>query len=298
MKYPEKPAVVQIETTINCNANCSFCPQKNARRRPRLMEETLFRSIVDQTRGMGILYRPFLLGEPFADPRMVEFIRYINEDETAKVDLDTNGGMLKEETAKRLLDCRIEEIRFSVDGLEDDTYKSRRGMNRAPVYENILRFLEMNARRDNPIKTRVRMIHIPGKEEEESEYKKFWQDKVDEVVITDEYRYPWDGQEEPVLLPCLKVRGQMFFYVDGTVPLCCWDTMERSCMGDAKKESVMEIWKGQRMDAHRKLLDAGRRDVITLCSRCDAYMHYDFSKEGFTGPAPDNEISELNEYIG
>jgi hypothetical protein len=83
----------------------------------------------------------------------------------------------------------------------------------------------------------------------------------------------------------------MFFYVNGHVPLCCWDTDERSFLGDASTQNVMDIWSGKTIQAHRKILDAGRRDVLQLCSRCDAYKNFDFKKEGFLAPAPDGEIS-------
>ncbi len=40
----------------------------------------------------------------------------------------------------------------------------------------------------------------------------------------------------------------------------------------------MEIWESYAANCLRDVLDDGRRDLIHLCSRCNAYQNYDFSK--------------------
>ena len=85
--------------------------------------------------------------------------------------------------------------------------------------------------------------------------------------------------------PCLKILDEMFFYTDGTAPLCCWDSAGRGLVGDVKKENVLEIWNGTTMRALRDLLNRGRRDLIHLCSRCDAYADVRFV--GFDAEAPE-----------
>ena len=47
------------------------------------------------------------------------------------------------------------------------------------------------------------------------------------MIITPLYAWPWSGQTKPVLKPCLKILDEMFFYTDGTSPLCCWDEAGR-----------------------------------------------------------------------
>ncbi len=102
------------------------------------------------------------------------------------------------------------------------------------------------------------------------------------------YQWPWSGQTEAVQKPCLKILDEMFFFTDGTAPLCCWDDSGRGRVGDVKTHSVLEIWNGPEMHAMRALLNRGRRDLITLCSRCDAYKDIRFV--GFD--AADSRASE------
>jgi len=275
--YPYKnvPEYIQIETTIVCNANCDFCTQKKVTRRPVLMEDKVWKKIIDDTRGLGITYRPFLLNEPFADARMLYICKYIKQDKTAKIEFNTNGSLLTPEKTDELLKIGLDIMRFSIDGFYEEKYNERRkGLDFKMVVKNAEYFC--NKAKSYNVLTDVRMIGFPGTEEEQKLFRDKWSKIANKVEVTSLYRYPWEGQTEPVLKPCLKVRKEMFFYVDGTATLCCWDTNERALIGDVKKQKVLDIWNGELTKKYRTLLDNGERDKINLCSRCDAYKDLTF----------------------
>ena len=81
-----------------------------------------------------------------------------------------------------------------------------------------------------------------------------------------------------MLKPCLKILDEMFFYTNGNATICCWDVHERAVIGNVHEQTIEEIWQGYAARHLRALLDDGRRDLIHLCSRCNAYKGYDFSK--------------------
>jgi len=277
-KYAKTPEIIEIETTIMCNASCWFCPQKNSLREPKYMEERVWKKIIDDTRGIGAIYRPFLLNEPFADKRMTEVVKYIKEDPTAKVEFNTNGSMLTPKVTDRLLEIGVDAMRFSVDGFYRTTFDESRGISYDKVYKHVAYFLEQSKKVSYPILTEVRMIKLPGTEQERVEFKAYWeQHNPDSILFTDLYSYPWENQTESTKLPCLKIEKELFFYVDGTATLCCWDSIGRQIIGDVKEENALDIWNGEEMARCRELLDAGNRDQLTLCSRCDAYQQVDFS---------------------
>lgn len=274
--YENHPRSIQIETTIVCQAKCYFCPQNNVTRQPKFMEWTVLEKILTETQGLGITYRPFILNEPFADKRMVEIVKLIKRDPTAKVEFNSNGEMVTPKTAEALLEAGVDVMRFSVDGISEKTFDETRGISFKKVYENVQHFLKLTQLMQNPPLTEVRMIKLPGTEEEQKLYLDFWKSKGAQVVFTDLYRYPWQGQTESVLKPCFKILDEMFIYVSGEVTLCCWDSHERAVVGDVKKENVLDIWNGPQLRKYRDLLADGRRDLINLCSRCDAYKNVDF----------------------
>ncbi len=282
-QYASTPTYVEIETTIMCNATCWFCPQKNTLRTPKYMEDWVWKKIIDDTRGIGAVYRPFLLNEPFADKRMPAIVEYIKQDSTAKVEFNTNASMLTPKVTDKLIRTGVDVMRFSIDGFYRSTFDESRGISYDKVYEHVQYFLQQAKQADYPIQTEVRMIKLPGTDAEQKEFEAYWQEfEPDNIIFTDLYSYPWEGQTGPTNVPCLKIEKELFFYVDGTATLCCWDSTGRQLIGDVKTENALDIWNGQEMSRCRSLLDAGERDKLELCSRCDAYDQVDFSEwQGF-----------------
>lgn len=281
---PEHPDFIQIETTIACNAECPFCSHRTLTRRPRRMEDWVWKKIVDETRGLGITYRPFLINEPLADMRLGEIMRYIRRDPTARIELNTNGEMMKKQRAEEILDAGVDVIRFSIDGHSRETFeKSRVGLDFDTTVYRTARFIRMARERGGAGRIEVRMIDLPENRHEHEAFVEFWTKAgADEVLVTEYYNWPWEPGVEAVALPCKKVLREMFFYVNGKATLCCWDAHERAVIGDVRTTHVLDIWKGEINRRYRALLAEGRRREILLCSRCEAYRHHTF--EGFPPP--------------
>ena len=94
------PKIIQFETNLICNSKCDFCPQQDAVRKLKVMPPETWKKIIDESRNKGITYRPFMVNEPLADKRIIEIIRYIKKDKTAKVELNSNGGLLTGEMGR------------------------------------------------------------------------------------------------------------------------------------------------------------------------------------------------------
>lgn len=274
------PEIIQIETNIACNAECPFCPQKSLRRRPHRMSDDVWMKIIDDTRGLGITYRPFLINEPLSDKRMGKIMQYIRKDETARIEINTNGELMTEEMAEEILDAGIDVIRFSIDGFSEETFsQSRVGVNYERTVERTLQFLKTAKKSGGAGRIEVRMIDMPINRHEHDAYKKFWSGHGGIPIVTHFYRWPWEPGVKRAMLPCMKVLREMFFFVNGKATLCCWDSHERGVIGDVTKQDVLDIWNGAINQHYRKLLAAGQRDRILLCSRCEAYKDLQF--EGF-----------------
>ncbi len=272
------PKIIQIETNILCNGGCDFCPQKDAIRETKIMPNEIWQKIVDESRGKEIIYRPFMVNEPLTDKRLSEIIRYIKQDETAKVELNSNGGLLTEEWGVELIEAGVDIIRFSVDGFSKDSYrKSGRGDDYEQIFENINNFIELKKRMKSDVIIFARMIDMDINKNEQKDFLEYWEQRADNAVIVPLYQWPWTGQEKPVMKPCPKIREEMFFMTDGTAVLCCWDNLKKGATGNINEATVEEIWNGELNTKYRGLLNEGKRDEIPLCSKCDGYEHYDFS---------------------
>jgi wyosine [tRNA(Phe)-imidazoG37] synthetase (radical SAM superfamily) len=281
---PDHPSFIQIETTLACNAECPFCSHATLTRRPRRMEDWVWKKIIDETRGLGITYRPFLINEPLADHRLADIMRYIRKDPTAKVELNSNGELMKEERARELLDAGLDIIRFSIDGFSEETFsRSRVGLDYHLTVQRVARFIEIAREMGSTAHIEVRMIEMDYNRHERDAFVDFWTNAGAFTVITDLYTWPWEPGVKPVQLPCKKVLKEMFFFVNGKATLCCWDSHERGVVGDVTKEHVLDIWRGDLNRRYRDLLAQGRRQELLLCSNCEAYKGHHFA--GFPAPA-------------
>lgn len=278
--FPEK---IQIETTVICPSKCNFCPNKEMKRSPVYMQDQVWKKIIDETRGRGIIYRPFLINEPFMDERMPEIIRYIKQDKTAKVEFNSNGNLRDTIKIKDLMGAGIDWLRFSIDAFSQDAFaKTGRSGDIEKIKRNVIKFIEEKARLKSDCVIEVRMIDMESTKHEQKDFIEFWGQYADKVTFTSSYTWPWSGQTEPYFAPCPKIRKEMFFMTNGNAVLCCWDAFGRSVIGNIQNNTVEEIWLGETNQRYREYLDKGERDKIKLCSRCNAFSKYDFSNwEGY-----------------
>src|SRR3990172_9545160 len=94
---------LQIETTKVCNGKCVFCPVPTMKRQRGIMPMDLFKKIIDDCKDIQpkeVL--PFLNGEPFLDPHILERIEYINKTlPHSDVVLYSNGNLLTADNAEK-----------------------------------------------------------------------------------------------------------------------------------------------------------------------------------------------------
>ena len=278
MKLPNQPRYIQLETILGCDADCPFCPQKKIDRKPVIMPDSIWKKIVEDTRGLGITYRPFLQNEALLDKRLPQIVAYIKEDQTARAEINTNGSLLDERRSTLLIEAGIDLVRFSIDAFSPETFAMCRvGLDYQTVVDNINRFITLAGRQHGRVVTEVRMIDMDANKHEQQDFIDYWSERADRALIVPLYHWPWDDGVEMVRKPCVKMREEMFFYSDGRAVLCCWDIAGRAVIGDVTKERVLDIWNGAVRRQCAEYLAHGEREKIPLCSRCDAYRdrHFD-----------------------
>ena len=129
---PETISRLFIEPTVLCNLDCykSVCNKAsgivNTRKSP-MMDFDLYKRIVDET-GANLSRMDFFnYGESFVHPKAVDMLEYFkSEYPQPYVYISTNGLMLDEEKISRLVKAGIDEITFSVDGADQETYQKYR----------------------------------------------------------------------------------------------------------------------------------------------------------------------------
>ncbi|MCD4654098.1 radical SAM protein, partial [bacterium] len=121
-----------IEPTVLCNLDCykSVCNKDSGifkTRSKQMMDMELFKRIVDQTGDHLTRLDLFNYGESFVNPQAVDMIEYFKKRfPRPYLYISTNGLMLDKDKIDRLVAAEVNEITFSVDGADQETYEKYR----------------------------------------------------------------------------------------------------------------------------------------------------------------------------
>jgi pyruvate-formate lyase-activating enzyme len=269
-RAPLLPEIVQIESTNICNAKCTFCPRDEMHRRQGIMSFDLFKKVVDECAELGITHvRVHNYGEPFIDRKLVEKVRYAKEKGIAEVGMISNGSLITEEVARRMIEAGLDAINISVDASGKEVFESTRiGLNYEKVIANIERLVrlrtELGRRRPKLILSFVRQ----NDSTDEQAFIEHWKHIADKVHVTDLHN--WAGTlntESDVNYPCYRPWLTFTVLWDGRVSLCCADFDGRTVLGDLNTSTIRDIWNGAAYrDVRRQHLESGGPDI---CRSCD-----------------------------
>ncbi|MCK5039246.1 MAG: radical SAM protein [Thermoplasmata archaeon] len=271
------PMHVDLEVNTSCNLKCFMCFQSFDPPAPEKMDTDLFKKVIDEGTKKGLCaIKTQYRGEPLLDKRMPDLVKYAKEKGVLEVMFNTNANLLFEDTAKALIDAGLDKIICSVDGYSKDVYESVRiGGNFETMLTNIQRLQDLKKEMGltKPV-VRVQMVDTPRNHHQIDEYIKFWGAIVENIAIED--MLDWEANEEdPTPLDnwaCGQIWQRLLVLADGDVLPCCRGmkgaTEKLMVLGNAHDISLEEIWKGEKLEALRKLHREGRSHEIKMCRLC------------------------------
>jgi len=268
--------MISIEPLNTCNAQCIMCPYQKMTRKKEIMPMDFFKKIVNNCLLYGIKdFNLNFYNEPFLDSFIFERIKYLKSN-GVRVQLFSNGSIIDNEKIKKLLESRLDEIIFSIDGVKKETYESiRKGLVFEKTINNILKLIQQ--KRDLSLeKPKIKLNFVKQKlnETELKEFRSFRVDKVDKIYVSLD-----DGRNEiPELFeedkrnltsfPCVRFWHELIVMSNGRVPLCCVDYDGKIILGDFNTQSLKEIWDSDNFKRIRQLHLDFKADKIPLCKKC------------------------------
>lgn len=275
------PIRLWFETSARCNLRCVMCPNKDLRPDEKgVMPFELFRKVVDEVAGRVHDIYLHHRGEPLMNPAIYDMIRYA-ASKGIRTRFHSNGTLLDEERAGKILDTPLDLISFSIDGFEREAYERVRiGADFDTTIGNVFRFLELRgaAGRKKPYVV-IEKINFHDGERELVDNpgaialkKRFLEAGADEVIEKDEYAWALET-DQPVSAGDSYERCTFPWYAavicwDGTVAPCPQDFRCVLNMGNVSMQTLAEVWNGP---AYRDLRRRLKSDVssLSLCGNCD-----------------------------
>ena len=284
------PVCIDMELTNNCNLHCLFCPTGTgtSTRNKGFMAEEVFQKILENLKGTKVGLRFSRWGEPTLHPKIIDFFKMAKEDGHL-LHLNTNGQLLNETFITNLINTGLDSIKFSFQGVDEKTYQEmRQDSSFKKLLENIKTVYNIRGEKALPY------IHVSTTTtyETDDEIKGFKESispfcdlvtagktKLEHIEIE---KTKLNGSQKKLLLElkekesmveerlkiCPEVFGKVSVDWDGQITGCCSDYNREMIIGDIKKDSLYNIFHGEKVEEYRKMLRKREFEKIPHCSRC------------------------------
>lgn len=278
------PQHLFIEATSACNLSCDICVRNTNKQRIGFMEMTLFKRIIDEAIIFG--RRSFCLhvfGEPLLSPNIILMLEYIKyRDPKNVILLTTNGVLLDEKAANGIIDAGVDRLVVSVLTADAKKYESITGVNNLKkVEDNILNSISLKKSKKKRLPNiYVRMIKNEITESTEELFRKKWAKLNVSVDVRPAHNYAGKIKNNSLKstvntrYPCYHLWFSPAVSFDGDVSICCCDWNRDAVLGNLNKESLADIWRGEKLKVLRLRHLRGEYQKIPLCHKCDVWNTY------------------------
>ena len=287
----DHPLVIYLEPTNVCNFRCAMCPTGDTelvkQHRPvGMMPWELWKKIVDDFKAFE---KPaenahlFKDGESTLHPRFLDMLGYLRDSGVVKrIWIKTNGSKLSPKYNQGLIDNGLDDIGISVEHVTSAGYleRSRVKFDYDKLRENVA---DLYTRTGHP---RI-YVKIPSQGLSQEEIDKFysdWGDRCDFIGVENYHGWStpelgdftlgysgmdtYDGDPLTDKIVCPWTIFSFTVNWNGAASVCPEDWAWKTIIGDASKESVKDIWNGERMFQFRKMHLEGRRADNIACRGC------------------------------
>jgi len=281
IRVPYAPYRLWIEPTNRCNLACVMCPNKEfPKSELGMMDLNLYKSLIDQAKGFIHDVNLHHRGESTLHPNLIDMIRYADV-RCVKTKLHTNGTMLNETLAEELIRSGLRLISFSFDGYTPEVYERIRVRgDYQRTLSRIHRFLEMKQALgcENP-RTVLEVMDFGNGSEDSSAKRHFIQGLksrgLDRFITKKPHNWAGNADIQTVdsssFSPCTFPWHALVVLWDGRVGSCPHDFFAKIVYGDAKEQSLRDIFNSEGIQALRLQMLRGTLEALeSPCRECDS----------------------------
>ncbi|MCA9624394.1 MAG: radical SAM protein, partial [Myxococcales bacterium] len=251
----EIPRLVAVETTSHCNARCPFCPHGVMARGHGPMDDDLFAKIIEDCRAFPLpAIEPFLVGDPFSDPQILDRLALIRRrlPKTA-LRLYTNGHALTPQKTDAMRGLRLDHLFISLNTLDPARYEAVMGLRLERTLDNLAYLLDPARRDEVARRVSLRMTRLADTTlAEQDAFLAYCRDKRVRPLIVGLFNYKGDvGSDLPVPRHGCEHTGRLDILADGRVTLCCMDQEGEHGWGSVRDHSVLELYRHREARRYR-----------------------------------------------
>ena len=276
------PAVILIENTNGCNAQCVMCPRETLTRKRGFMEFGLFEKIMKELSSAS--RKPVVhlhgFGEPLLDPLLPDRIALAKTCGIKHTYIVTNASLLFPETSRKIINAGLDTMKISFYGTDEESYRATmRGLDFKVALNNVREFVRIR----KELKKRTPKLILQYLPQEANgakteEFQSLWHSVLDKragdcLNLSSLENFgggrAYNPVGERIVSVCFYPWAALSVLCDGRAVTCCMDYNGLQGVGDLNFQSLMEIWNGPVLSAIRR--NFGKLDYrgFPTCLRCD-----------------------------
>jgi len=287
------PVSYSIEPTNYCNLKCPECPSGlGALTRPLgMLSVDDFKLIIDQIKDTGFYVQLYFQGEPYINKHLPEMIKYA-QSKNIYISISTNGHYINQKTVDNILENAPDKLIFSMDGLDEESYRKYRVGGSFKKADSGLRML---IKRRNELKKKkpyveFQFIVMKQNEHQLDDVKKYCKDAgVDKLVFktmqvtsyenalhflpsNKKYRryIVGDGTfriKNKLKNHCFALWRTSVITWDGKVVPCCFDKDANFELGKLNGKTMKDVWLSEPYQNFRQGV-LNNRKGLDMCTNC------------------------------
>ena len=238
--------VIEITTINKCNRNCKTCPNSVIEKNGELMSEEVYMKILGDLKKANYRGRisPYDMNEPTLDKRLPDLIAKTREMFPDNVIyIGSNGIAIDQDYVRMLFEKGLSQILITC--YDEFVYEKFKSME------------------DNK---KVRLWPIFNENLE-----KIFMNRAGNIKV---------GENVSVQRPCEKGLQQCMINWKGEMVFCCSDYYYEEVAGNVMDADVISLYNCEKYKQYREWLADGRRDKISICSRCNFLRTEEDIKKG------------------
>ena len=257
-----------IEPTNTCNLRCTFCFVTDGMTRDGgFMDFNLFKKIIDGCNDLEHLCM-HNWGEPLLHKDIFRMIEYAKNKGVNYVVMNTNGTLLTDKMINRIVNSKLDIIRFSIDG-SAETFKRVRGVELENIEKNIKKLKIIKEKKRPELKMGVVFTVEEDTEGDAEEYINHWKKIVDHVRL--QPKLITSPRTEVCPEPFGKDYGKLVVLWDGRVIPCCVDYNANLMIGNIQNDTIPNLWKSEKLNILREQHLKGEfPDTCANCNECES----------------------------
>ncbi len=280
----EFPKTILVEVTNSCNLNCVFCANSKMTRDRGFINKEMLMSVLEEAFKEGVREVGFYTtGEPLLCKDLEDYISFSKKLGYQYIYITTNGVLANIERIKRLYNCGLNSIKFSINAIEKETYKLVHNVDAFDkVISNLKNIYEYKIANNLDLKIYVSYIATKNTNLDRGTILDFFKKISDDVFIVNVRNQSGfmpeineflnnDQENNNVAskrnIPCYYTFKNLIVTKEGYLSACCTDFNNYLTYANLKEESLKSAWNNSFIKNLRK--KQVNNDLFgSLCYNC------------------------------